>query len=483
MLDLLVKGGDVVFPGRGVRKADIGVKEGKIVKLGVSLEQEGAERTIDARGKAVFPGLVDSHFHVGIYRPLDQDAYSESSSAVAGGVTTILSYFRSGRNYLNSSEPYESLFARVLDLSAKKFFCDYGYHLAPITRRHIQEIPELIAKFGVPTFKYYMFYKGLTLKGESRKGSVEKEYLLSEDPYDLGHLYLIMQTLAKASKQHGGVRLGIHAEDAEIVRVNAERVKSEYPANGMKPLEAYSAARPPQAERIAVLEAVELAAQTGCPITVLHVSSGLALATIDELRLTHPGMDIAAEATVHHLGLTVKSSGVEGKVNPPIRAATDVDDLWRGVAEGRIKTIVSDHAALTKEHKGDDIWSAEAGFGGTELILPVVVTEGHKKRGIPLEQLASLVSLNPAMQCGLLPQKGDIDLGYDADLAVVNMSEQRKVDHTKLHSAQDFSPFDGQTYAGWVETTVVRGNVVYEDGRVMGKPAGEYLKRPVRPQA
>lgn len=479
MLDLVIKDGRVVFPGKTVCNADVGIKDGKIAKLGASLDGEPADKVISARGKVVFPGLLDSHFHIGIYRPLDMDAKSESSSAVAGGVTTILSYFRSGRNYLNTSAPYESLFAEVLDLSSHNFFCDYGYHLAPITRKHVEEIPRLISKFGVSSFKYYMFYKGLTLKGESAKGSVEKEYLLSDDPYDLGHLYGMMQAIAKASRRQRGVRLGVHAEDAELIRVHAERVKHDYPANGMTPLEAYSAARPPMAERIAILEAVELASQTGCPITILHVSSELALSTIRESRLSHPWMDLAAETTVHHLGLTTRSSGVEGKVNPPLRTLSDRASLWRGVAQGEIRTVVSDHAALTRKQKGQDIWAAESGFGGTELILPVIITEGYRKMGIPLEQLASVVSMNPARYYGLLPRKGDIAVGCDADLALADLSAHKVVEHSSLHSAQDFSPFDGLTLYGWAETTLVRGKVVYEDGQVVGKPAGEYLKRPV----
>jgi len=479
LLDLVIKEGSVVFPGRMIQKADVGVKNGKIVRLATSLDKEPADRIISARGRVVFPGLIDSHFHVGIYRPLNNDAYSESSSAVAGGVTTLLSYFRSGRNYLNTSAPYNSLFSQVLDLSSGNFFCDYGYHLAPITRTHVEEIPELISKFGVSSFKYYMFYKGLTLKGESKKGSVEKEYLLSDDPYDLGHLYVLMQTIAKASKKRKGLRLGIHAEDAELIRLHAEQVKREYPENGMTPLEAYCAARPPIAERMAILEAANLAYQTECPLTILHISSKLSLSTIREFRITHPSMDLMAETTVHHLALTTHSSGVEGKVNPPIRTASDKAALWQGVSRGEISTIVSDHAAITRRQKGRKIWSAEAGFGGTELILPVIVTEGHRKRGVPLEQLAALVSLNPARYYGLLPRKGDIAIGYDADLTIVNVSEDRIVDHSKLHSAQDFSPFDGLRLYGWAETTIVRGNVVYEDGQVVGEPTGEYIRRPV----
>ena len=478
MTDLLIKNGNVVFPGRGVVRADIAVDKGKISQIGTHLDLK-AEETLDAKGKHVFPGIIDSHFHVGIYRPLDQDALSESASAVAGGVTTILSYFRTGRNYLNQSGPYETIFKKVLELSKDNFYSDYGYHLAPVTRTHVKEIPMLASDYGVTTFKYYMFYRGLVLKGEFKKGAVEKEYLLSDDPYDLGHLLNIMNAIVESNKNESlmqSARLSIHAEDAELIRATREELNKK--SEDLSPLEAYSRSRPPASERLALIQAAELASATACPINFLHISSETALSTIQELSSRYPNLDKMTEVTVHHLMLSEETDcGVLGKVNPPIRTSKDSEALWKGISEHRVHTVASDHACVTREQKGEDIWTAEPGFAGTELLLPSLITEGYLVRKIPLEQIAQLVTSNPAKYHGLAGRKGDIAVGYDADFAICDIEEKRTVDHNNLHSAQDFSPFDGLELSGWTSTTIVRGNIVYDDTKVKGKPLGKYLNR------
>ena len=480
MYDLIVKGGNVVFPGKNVRKADIAILGGKIAAIGDDLEIEGYKNTIDASKKYIFPGIVDSHFHVGIYRPFSEDARSESASAAAGGVTTILSYFRSGRNYLNVSEPYSTLFKKLLDLSRGNFYTDYGFNLAPILKQHVSEIPDLVRNNGVSTFKYYMFYKGLNLKSEVKKGSVESEYLLSDEPYDLGHLHNIMEKIASVSKSVSGIRLSVHAEDAEIIRINLEKTKADMARLGLNPLQAYSSARPPASERIAIMEVFELAQETGCPINILHVSSKIALETINEMKRIFPDVDVIVETTPSHLTLTVDSdAGVYGKVNPPIRSSDDRDFLWTGIIRDQINTVGSDHAAIEEAKKGKELWTAENGYGATELLLPAMVTEGHIRRGIPLEMIAKLITRNPARVHAVYGRKGDISIGFDADLVIFDLDKKKKVSYRDLHSAQDFSPFEGLELTGWTDTTILRGNVVYSKGK-FGQPIGEYIHRPVK---
>ncbi len=480
MSDLLVKGGKVVFPSKKVIEVDIGIKDGRISDIGKNLSENDYEKTINADGKHIFPGLIDSHFHVGIYRPLPEDAKSESASAAAGGVTTILSYFRSGRNYLNASEPYATLFPKVLDYSKGNFHTDYGYNLAPVLKEHVDEIPQLVKKSGIATFKFYMFYKGLNLKSEVSKGSVEKEYLLSENPYDLGHLYNIMKAIAALKGTDTPARLSIHAEDSEIIRINLETTKANSDQSKDNVLELYSNARPSSSERLAIIEAVELAAQTGCPINILHVSSEKAIKTVEELRLAYPDSDIMVEVTASHICITYENNiGVNGKVNPPIRSTRDKEALWEAIIKGQVNTVGSDHAAIEKSKKGEELWSAENGYGATEAMLAALLTEGYHKRNIPLEKLAALVTLNPAKYHGLSGKKGDIAVGMDGDLTIVDLNEERKVDHSKMHSAQDFSPFDGLTLKGWPKTTILRGNVIYHDGKVLEEFRGEYIKRPI----
>jgi dihydroorotase-like cyclic amidohydrolase len=472
-MDLLVKNGNVVFPNRFVRKVDLLITDGLISKIGLGLEE--GDQVIDAGGKYVFPGVIDSHFHAGIYRPLSLDARSESASAVAGGVTTLLSYFRTGRYYMNSSAPYTTLFNEVLKQSAGNYYTDYGYHLAPITRKHLEEMPYLTREYGITTYKYYMFFRGIDAS-VPRDGDPSKGYLLSADPYDMGHLQRVMAQVVKIRREiKDTVRLSIHAEDPELNRVSSEDVQSS--SEGLSPLQMNNKARPPESERFALIQAAELANQTGCPINILHLSSKMGLETIAELKRAYPKLDMIVETAPHYLVLDDRyGSGSYGKVFPPIRTPVDSEALWEGIASGQIDTVASDHCCSNAADKSSDIWSSKAGFGGIELLLPSVITGGHMKRQIGLERLAALMSYNPARYFGLSGKKGDIAVGCDADLAICDLSKTRTVKHSELHSAQDFSPFDGLELTGWPDTTILRGMVVYDHG-VVGDPRGEYLNR------
>src|SRR5262249_47055808 len=153
------------------------------------------------------------------------------------------------------------------------------------------------------------------------------------------------------------------------------------------------------------------------------------------LRSWYPRLYMMTEVTVHHLMLNDRSlnADVSGKVNPPIRTLKDSEALWLGISNFNVHTVASDHACLTQEQKGKDIWSAEPGFGGTELLLPSLITEGYLRRKIPLEHIASLVSSNPSKYHGISGKKGDIAVGMDADFAICDLDESRVVDHKILH--------------------------------------------------
>src|ERR671933_1680531 len=161
--DTVVLGGSVVLPGRGLVRADVGIKDGRISAIGEGFSASDADEAIDAGGKLVLPGAVDAHFHLGIYRDLAADTASETTSSLVGGVTSIISYFRTGSHYLGKSGPYREIFPEVLEATEGHSRVDYGYHLAPMARDQISEIGSLVESEGVTSFKYYMFYKGLDL--------------------------------------------------------------------------------------------------------------------------------------------------------------------------------------------------------------------------------------------------------------------------------------------------------------------------------
>ena len=156
--DLLIKNVRVVRPGESaVRDADIAVQDGKFSLVQAGLQASAAKQVFDGKGLLAFPGVVDAHMHAGIYSPLAEDAVSESRAAAQGGVTSSLNYFRTGQYYLNKGGPYAEFFPEVLKISEGKFHVDYGFHLAPMDGTHISEIESLVQKFGVSSFKIFMF--------------------------------------------------------------------------------------------------------------------------------------------------------------------------------------------------------------------------------------------------------------------------------------------------------------------------------------
>ncbi len=472
--DLAVVGGHVVIPYTGVVRCDVGIRNGRIAALAERIPAESAAEVVDARGKWVFPGAVDSHFHLGIYRGLAEDARSETRSALAGGVTTILSYFRTGRHYLNRSGPYREIFPEVLSAVQGNAYTDYGFHIAIMTEPQLDEVGWLVDS-GVTSFKYYMFYKGLNLTADSTRAS---EYTMAEN-YDLGHLFLLMERVSEQARHRteDRVSLSLHCEHAELLRVFIERVRRA----GLSGLEAYHQARPPLSERLSLAEAVVLADATHCPINLLHLSSREVMEAAVKAKREYPHLDIRLEVTVHHLALTYATAGgVRGKVNPPIRAEEDRAALWEAVRSGDVDTVVSDHACCFEEEKGEDLWRALPGFGGTALLYPYLISEGMLRRGLSPARVAELASANSARAFGLYPRKGAVTPGADADLAVVDLEREQEVHPELLLSAQDFTPFEGMRLRGWPVYTIRGGQVVFAHGQIRGAPTGRYLRRPLR---
>src|SRR5262249_42884578 len=296
--DTVILNGRCVLPG-GVVEADVAVRDGRIAAIGQDFRAGDADEAIDARGKLVVPGAVDPHFHLGIYRNITEDTISETASSLVGGVTSIISYFRTGHHYLDKTGPYEEIFPEVLEATAGHSRVDFGYHLAPMARAQIGEIPALAERHGVISFKYYMFYKGLDLAGDSLDAGA---YTMAEF-YDLGHLYEIMEQAAAVHARADGYRVSvsIHCEQPELIRIFMERAQADPSLTGRR---AYSAARPPLEEPLAIAEVEVLAGATLAPINLLHLSSAEALEAAVDLERSLPQVDVRLETTLHHLALT-----------------------------------------------------------------------------------------------------------------------------------------------------------------------------------
>jgi allantoinase len=479
--DLVIKNVRVVRPGgKQPEDADLAITGGKFAQIAPGLQ---GNRTYDGKGRLAFPGVVDAHMHTGIYSPLAEDAVSESRAAAQGGVTSSLNYFRSGQYYLNKGGPYAKFFPQVLKLSAGRFHVDYGFHLAPMDGKHISEIPELVKKHGVSSFKIFMFYGSHGLHGRSDD---QRKFLMIKpgERYDYAHFEFIMRGVQaareKMPKLADQISLSLHCETAEIMTAYTAIAEKN---RKLKGLAAYHAARPPHSEGLAVFIASYLANETSLPtINLLHLSSKKALSAALQMAEVFPHIDFRREVTIGHLMLdTNSSSGVFAKVNPPIRPREDVEFLWHKLLEGKIDWVVSDHACCRHETKVakkafGNIWLAKSGFGGTEYLLPSLVSEGMK-RGLSLNHIARLTSQTPARRFGL-NSKGDIAEGFDADVVLVDPRETWTIRAKESESTQGYTPFEGIELSARVKATFLRGELICENGNVLGKPRGKYLHRP-----
>jgi allantoinase len=482
-LDLIIKNVRVVRPDReAIELLDLGIKDEKFARIASNISSKEGKEVFDAQNLLGFPGLVDAHMHIGIYQPLDRDAVTETKAAAMGGVTTSLNYIRTGQYYLNKGGSYKEFFPEVLALSRGNFFVDYSYHIAPISPTHIDEMQMLFEDYGIGSFKIFMFYGGYGLHGLSEQQNL---FLMinKEERYDFAHFEFIMRGLTKLRELHpeasDRLSLSLHCEVAEILNAYTKIVQQDTTLTGLK---AYSAARPPHSEGLAICIASYLAHETNClNINLLHLSSRKAVEAALMMQTIFPHINFRREVTVGHLLLDVDApTGKWAKVNPPIRPRADVEYLWQALLDRNIDWIVSDHACCSAEKKAslndpNNIWLAKSGFGGTEYLLSGVFSEGSK-RGMSYSHMAELLCQNPARRFGL-NSKGDIAVGFDADLVLFDPNETFIVRAAESESQQGYTPFEGMELNGRVKTTFLRGNKIFDRGQVIGVPSGHYLNR------
>ena len=479
--DLIIAGA-IVVDGAGdePRRADIGVTGGKIAAIAPQLSEASADSVFDASGLLAFPGVVDAHQHWGIYNDLSEDASSESRAAAQGGVTTGLTYMRTGRYYLNKSGPYAEFFPEVLERTRGHAYVDYAYHLAPMMSKHIEEIPYLIDDLGVTSFKIFMFYGSHGLHGRSDDQS---SFLMipADERYNIAHFEFVMRGIqaARAARPElaDQISLSLHCETPEIMTAYTKLVEE---AGELSGLEAYSASRPPHSEGLAVTIASYLAYETELPtINLLHLSSAKALDAAMKMATTFPNVDFRREVTIGHLVASYETTDIGGKVNPPLRSRADVDALWNHVLAGHVSWVSSDHACCKDERKfGEprgDVFKAYSGFGGTEYLLPGLITEGTR-RGLGLNTMAQLVCSNPAERFGLT-SKGHLAEGFDADVALVRLDDPWVVHAKDSSSMQEYTPFEGMKMKAKVVHTFLRGHQILANGEIVGRPLGEYQAR------
>jgi dihydropyrimidinase len=416
----------------------VAVGNGKVAALLPPDSGAKAARSLDATGKHVFPGLIDTHVHFGFGEPVTEYS-TETIYAAHGGFTTILGYF------LNN-EPYGGVFERELALAQQRSHVDFGFHFSTASERHLVELDSYVRDYGVSSFKYFMNFKG------------EEGRYLGLDGTDDGYFYALLQKAAAIGK----LTIVVHTENIELVN----RFRREALRRPMNSLKDWSAVKPPFTEAEACVRAMYFAEHLGATIYIPHLSTRMALNEVRRWRERYARIHV--ETCPHYLTHDENSPlGGIGKANPPFRSPDDVAAMWEGLADGSIDVVASDHVPRKRSTKDVDIWKAS----------PVLLHEGYHRGRLTLQRIASLLCAAPATIFGL-PQKGVLEAGRDADLTIVDLELTRTVDPAALGSFSDYSLYEGQALRGWPVAAILRGETIMENGRIIRAGGyGQYIRR------
>jgi dihydroorotase (multifunctional complex type) len=444
MIDLRIDGGRLVRPRGEPRVESIAVRDGRIVALGEREELRSLEarEVIDADGLHVFPGVIDTHFHIGFTDP-DREWETEPRAAARGGVTTLLVYFR-------SLDLYDDLLPQFIEQAQRDSVVDFAVHLGILHDGHLERFRGYVERFGLRSLKMYTTYKG----GEMRQFGI----LGQDDGFILDVL--------RAAAAVPNFTVNVHCENEEIV----ERGRSHWVDRNLSELGLHSLIRPPIAEVEAIRRMSVLARSAGARLFIPHVSSAEALAAAVDER--EAGTRLHVETCPHYLlAEELQPAGPLAKVNPPVRRAADADALWAAIAAENVDVVGSDHAATMEAGKRQDILVSRPGFPGSGLILPVLA-DGIAKGRISYADYARLQA--NAAHLFSLPTKGLLRVGFDADLVLVDMTERRAVDAGWASGVSDFSPYAGLEFTGWPVRTIRRGRTIAPDVEDPGR--GRYLR-------
>lgn len=472
---LVLKNGKIVTP-TGVVLGGIVAEDGRITHIGADATLPGGGDVIDAGGKWVIPGVIDPHVHIGVgpaTATLDRIRAcweSETRGAVDKGVTTVISF--QGGSPIPMHEPHVPTLERQIAWGEEVSYADFALHAIMQTPGHLDEQAALAAR-GVVGFKhFYTAYK---------PGSDATADQISIGYADDGILYDSFSRLAGLRREGANVLGMIHAEDADICAVLEGRLR----AAGRNDLAAWAEGRPNLACLVRSASAAEIAQATGCPLYIVHVTTAEEVDLIRRLRTR--GVPVHGETVIHYLTHTQdleERHGALPKVIPSIKSAADRDALWRGLADGTLTTLGTDHCAYTRAEKlgpsgrqFDNIWDALPGMPGLEYLLPAMLTFGVRTGRLGIEAVARIMSENPARRFGLYPRKGVLQVGSDADYVILDLERRVRVT-PEYHRAwiTDWSIYDGWEFHGMPQTTVVRGTVVADRGEIVGSPGhGRYV--------
>lgn len=457
--DMVIRGGTIATAS-DVFQCDIGIKGGVITHLARDLDDAG--EIIDASGKFVLPGGIDSHVHIsqpsGEGIKMADDFESGTRSALFGGNTTILPFCL--------QEKGQSLRDALKDYHAKaegNCYTDVSFHLIvsdPSNQVLGQELPALVAD-GYTSFKVFMTYEGLRLN--------DAEILATMD-----------------TARRTGALVMVHCENEDAIRYLIARHEAE---GRIKP-KAHAETRPIAVEREATHRAVSLAEVADIPVVIVHVSNRQSMDEIRRARMR--GRNVVGETCPQYLMLTADDldgmdwEGAKFVCSPPPRDKAEQAACWEGIEQGVFDLFSSDHCPFRYDDnagklnpKGrQNFRHIPNGIPGVETRLPILFSEGVMKGRIDLSRFVALTATNHAKIYGLYPSKGAIAIGADADIAIWDPKEQRSIRHADLHDGADYTPYEGLEINGWPTTVLLRGKVMIRDSQLIGpKGEGRYMKR------
>ena len=456
--DLTIRHARIVTDGRIV-DGDVGVTGGVITQIGGRLAP--GERDIDAAGRLLLPGGIDSHCHVeqfsGMGLMCADDFHSATVSAAFGGTTTIIPFAAQHRGMR-----IPDVIADYAERARTKAVIDYGFHLIladPTDEALATHLPAAVAQ-GITSLKVYMTYDRLRL-----------------DDHQL------LDVLAAADRE--GALVMVHAENHDMIRWIAHRLLER----GHQAPKFHAVAHDPLVEAEATNRAIALSRLVDVPVMIVHVAGSEAVDVIRSARTL--GARVHAESCPQYLFLKaadIDLPGVEGAkfcCSPPPRDAASQEAIWQGLGDGTLSVYSSDHAPYRFDESGK-LPKGEAttfkdmanGVPGIELRLPLLFSEGVMTGRMSIHQFVALTATNHARLYGLAPRKGAIALGADADLALWNPEREVRVAAAMLHDRVGYTPYEGRTLRGWPEVVLSRGRVVVEDDALHVAPgSGEFIAR------
>jgi len=435
--DLVIRGGEVAAGGT-VARADVAIADGVVAAIGPELP--GAREELDAAGLLVLPGAVDAHVHLNDPGRADWEGFATGTAALAAGGTTCAIDMP-----LNAIPPTIDGAAFDAKAAAAAGVAHVDVALwGGLVPGDADRLDELAAR-GVVGFKAFMSASGVD------------EFPAADD-------LTLLEGMARAARL--GLPVGVHAESDALTAALAARAV----AAGRTSMRDYLASRPVVAELEAIGRAIAFAAETGCSLHVVHVSTGRGVALVADARAR--GVDVTCETCPHYLVLDAEDAerlGAPAKCAPPLRARGERDGLWERLDD--VAFVATDHSpAPASLKRGDDLFAVWGGISGAQTLLALLFDAG-----LPVPRLVELVAASPARRFGL--EKGTLAVGRDADLALLDPGGSWTVEREDLLDRHRLSPYVGRRLRGRVVRTLLRGRTVVADGRVVGPPSGRVLRR------